>query len=223
MQRYSRVLQVVSAYLGRMIDDKWFKTQQRKAGVTAGDIAGRMGRSPSAVSHIYMGRQPMSLEWAKVFSDVLDQPLDEILRRAGVADEPTAKALAPGFSESDAAAWVGKDAAARPNELIANAFGARPGVDVWQIKSAAMALQGVLPGDYVLVDTHAADRAKAGDLVLAQVYDNARGIATTVLRRFEPPVLVAASASPEDHRVLVVDGVNVLVRGKVVASWRLPG
>ena len=213
-------MQVSSAYLWGMIDDKWFKAQQRKAGVTADDIAKRMGRTRSAVSHIYMGRQPMSLEWAKAFSEVLQAPLDEVLRRAGIADDATAQAIAPGFAESDAAAWIPKQGEGRKVQAIAEAFGARPGVDVWQIKSDAMALQGILPGDFALIDTHAADTARAGDTVMAQVYDNARGRAITILRRFEPPVLVAASASMDDRRVHVVDGINVVIRGKVIASWR---
>ncbi|SFY18284.1 Peptidase S24-like [Paracoccus pantotrophus] len=203
-----------------MIDEKWFKAQQRKAGVTAEDIANRMGRSRSAVSHIYMGRQPMSLEWAKVFSEVLKQPLDEVLRRAGVADGPAAQALAPGFSDSDAAAWVPKQGEGREIEAIADAFGRKAGIDVWQVRTSAMALQGILSGDFILVDTHAAERVKAGDVVVAQIYDNANGKANTVLRRFEPPVLVAASAMPEDRRVWIVDGINVVIRGKVIASWR---
>lgn len=204
-----------------MIDDKWFKSQQRRVGVTANDIAQHMGRDRTAVSHIYTGRQKMSLEWAKAFSDVLQVPLDEVLKRAGVADGPTAQALAPGFSESDAAAWIPKSADSRRVEAIAQAFGARPGVDIWQVRTGAMSMQGILQGDYMLVDTHAADRARPGDVVVAQVYDNAKGQATTILRRFEPPVLVAASADPEDRRVHVVDGVNVVVRGVVSAIWRI--
>lgn len=214
-------MQVTIAYLSVMIDDKWFKAQQRKAGVTADDIAKKAGRSRSAVSHIYMGRQPMSLEWAKAFSEVLGQPLDEVLRRAGVADEPTAQKLTPGFAESDAVTWVPQQGDGRKVQSLAEAFGARPGVDVWQVKSGSMQLQGLLIGDYILVDTHASETARAGDVVIAQVYENARGRASTVLRRYEPPVLVAASTDPEERRVLIVDGINVVIRGKVIASWRV--
>lgn len=214
-------MQVRLAYLSVMIDDKWFRAQQRKVGVTADDIAKEAGRTRSAVSHIYMGRQPMNLEWAKVFAKVLGQPLDEVLRRAGVADGQAAQALAPGFAESDAAVWIPKQGEGRKVQSVADAFGARPGVDIWQVRTHAMALQGLLPGDYMLVDTHAADSARAGDIVVAQVYDNARSKAATILRRFEPPVLVAASADPEEQRIYIVDGNNVAIRGKVAASWRV--
>ena len=205
------------------MDDKWFKLQQKKAGVTAEDIARRMGRDRSTVSHIYTGRIRMSLEWAKVFADVFEVPISTILEKAGVTDAPTAQQIVPGFSDSDAAPWVPGPGMAEGAAVssVAEALGAaRPGVDIWRVKGRAMALAGLLEGDFMLVDTHASERARAGDVVIAQIYNNATGTATTVLRRFEPPVLVAASVAPEDGRVHVVDGVNVVVRGKVIASWR---
>lgn len=209
----------MSDYLSQM-DDKWFKAQQKKAGVTADDIAARIGRDRSVVSKIYSGQRTMSLEWAQAFSEVLLVPLAEVLERAGAAKASVARQLVSGFAESDAAAWIPQGGDDRQVPTMATAMGQRPGVDVWQVKSPALALMGYMPGDYMLVDTHAAERARPGDVVIAQVYDNAKGAATTLLRRFEPPVLVAASMAAEDRRIHVVDGVNVVVRGKVVASWR---
>jgi SOS-response transcriptional repressor LexA len=202
------------------VDDKWFKQQQKLAGVTAEDIAQRMGRVRSTISHLYSGRQKMSLEWAKVFAETLNQPLDEVLRRAGVADETITQTFQPGFSESDAVLFRGRETDDRRVTTLAQAFGERPGVDVWQVKSQALSLMGYMPGDFLLVDTHAAERVRQGDVVVAQIYDNAKGTASTALRRYEPPVLVAASPDPDDSRVYVVDGNNVVIRGRVVASWR---
>ena len=203
------------------MDEKWFKTQQKKVGVTADEIAQKMGRTRANVSHILTGRQRMSLDWAKAFADVLQQPLDVILEKAGVTDAPTAQQVMPGFSDGDAAAWIPGPVHAdtSPIKAAAIAFGERPGVDVWRVQSRAMALTGLLEGDFILVDTHQSERAKPGDVVIAQVYN--RTGATTVLRRFEPPVLIAASIDPADGRVHVVDGVNVVSRGKVIASWRV--
>lgn len=203
------------------MDANWFKQQQKRAGVTAEDIARRAGKARSNISHIYSGNQKMSLEWAQAFADVLGVPLADVLEHAGVTDQRTARTIAPGFSEGDATAWIPKDVDRRITPTIADALGARAGVDIWCVSSPAMALQGLLPGDYMLVDTHAAERAKAGDTVIAQIYDNLKGRATTVLRRLEPPVLVAASTDPADNRVHVVDGVNVVIRGTVIASWRV--
>lgn len=201
------------------MDEKWFKAQQRKAGVTAEDIAQRLGRSRTGVSNILNGRQRMTLDWAKAFAEALDVPLAEVLERAGVTDAETAHQLQPGFSDNDAAPWrSGPDD--RQSTDIAQLFGARPGVDVWRVRNDSMSLAGYIPGDYILVDTHRAERAKAGDVVLAQVYDYRRGTAMSVLRRFAPPFIVPQSPSIAVIPVHVVDGNNVVIRGVVTASWR---
>lgn len=204
------------------MDEKWFKQQQKRVGVTADEIAKHRGMSRVNVSHILTGRQRMSLDWAKAFAEVLQVPLSIVLEKAGVTDAPTAQTIAPGFAESDATPWVPgpEPAGAREVTTVAQALGGgRPGVDVWRVKGQVMALAGLIAGDFMLIDTHQAERVKPGDLVVAQVY-NPKG-ASTVLRRYEPPVLVAASADPADRQVYVVDGVNVVIRGKVVASWRV--
>ncbi len=203
------------------MDILWFKKMQRQAGVTAEDIAAKMGRDRSIVSKIYSGQQRMSLDWAKAFADVLNVSLDEVLEHAGELDTLRARELKPGFAESDAAPFIGKGGDANAIEARARAFGGgRPGVDVWEVRGGALALGGYMPGDYMLVDTHQSETVRAGDIVIAQRYDGQTGSATTLLRRFEPPVLVAASTDPEDQRVHIVDGANVVIRGKVVASWR---
>lgn len=202
------------------MDEKWFKTQQRKLGVTAEDIAAIRGLSRTNVSHILNGKQRMSLDWANAFAQALQVPLATILEKAGAAEPQVAQQLAPGFAESDALPWA---APARPddaNKTIAAALGgSRPGVDVWRVKGSGMLLGGYLPDDFILVDTHASERVRAGDVVIAQHYQP-NGTAITLLRRYDPPVLVAASVDPADRRVLVVDGVNVVIRGKVIGSWR---
>lgn len=204
------------------MDDKWFKAQQKRVGVTAEDIAKKMGRDRSAVSHIYTGQRRMSLEWAQVFSDVLEVPLDEVLKRAGVLSENPAREIAVGLADGDVVPWKpmgGGDRSA--TDAVAGHFGGgKPGVDVWIVSSGAMQLGGYMPGDNLLVDTNQSEMCRAGDVVLAQKYDWKTGNATTLLRRFEPPVLVPASADLAEQRVFVVDGDNVLIKGKVVASWR---
>jgi transcriptional regulator with XRE-family HTH domain len=204
------------------MDKDWFKRRLRMQGKTSDDLAKAISRDRAVVSRIMNGHQPLTLDQAKVFAEELSVDVADVLTKSGLADAPVAQVFRPGFSESDAAPWVAgpglAEAAGVP--AVAQALGGgRPGVDVWRVKSTAMALGGLLPGDFMLVDTHQAERVKAGDLVIAQIYN--RTGATTVLRRFEPPVLVAVSADPSETRVHVVDGVNVVVRGKIVASWRV--
>lgn len=203
------------------MDDKWFKAQQKKAGITADAIAAVLGRDRSVVSKILSGKQRMTLDWARAFATALDVDVATVLERAGEAEPQVTRQLTPGFSESDAAPWIPGPGLGEGREVttIAQALGARPGVDIWRVKGQAMALAGLLAGDFILVDTHQAERVKAGDVVIAQIYT--RTGATTVLRRYEPPVLVAASTDPAEGRVHVVDGVNTVIRGKISASWRV--
>ena len=204
------------------MDTIWFKALQRRSGLTSFDLGEAIGRDRTVISRIINGTQRMTLEQARIFAEKLDVPLHEMLEKAGLADKGTAQQLAPGFHESDVAVWNPGPGGSEDRDVptVAHALGGgRPGVDIWRVKSQAMALAGLLVGDFMLVDTHQSERVKAGDLVVAQVYN--RTGATTVLRRFEPPVLVAASADPADGRVHVVDGINVVIRGKVTASWRI--
>lgn len=203
------------------MDDKWFKTQQKIAGVTPEEIAEKLGKHFSLISRIYVGRQKMTAEQAQVFADMLKVPLSEVMKRAGILHAEEAQSIDPGFSESDVTPWIGKKEDQRTmRETSATLGGNRPGVDVWKVTTNALVLSGYLKDDHILLDTHLADRAKAGDIVIAQIYDWNAGTAVTVLRRFEPPVLVASSINPEDQRVHIVDGTNVVIMGKIISSWR---
>lgn len=203
------------------MDVAWFKAQQKRVGVTAQEIADRMGRTRANVSHILTGRQRMSLEWATAFSDVLQVPLAMVLEKAGLTDAPRAAAIALRDDQSDVIPLRVDDISKRKINGIAAAIMAdKPGIDIWQIRSRAMVLAGFMPGDFVLLDAHNSERARPGDLVVAQIYQR-NGTAATVLRRLEPPVLVAASNEPDFARVYVVDGDNVAIRGTVIASWRI--
>ncbi len=205
------------------MDSKWFKHKQKLANVTSFDLGKAIGRDRTVVSRIYTGRQKMTLDQAKAFAEVLNVPLSEVLLNAGIADKETVQELNPGFAESDVAKWSAEstDANAHDIESIARAMGGgKNGVDVWRVKSRSMALAGYLEGDYILVDSNARDTCKAGDNVLAQVYDWNVGAETVIFRRYQPPVLVAASADPDEWGVHVVDHNAVVIIGKVIGSWR---
>jgi hypothetical protein len=202
------------------MDAGWFKKRKKMAGITDADIAAIAGRNRSAVPKILGGQQRMTMIWARAFSQALGVSLSEVLQHAGELDEGPRVTQRHGFSESDVAPLATDTMTGRARTL-AEALGAgRTGIDTWRVKATDLALIGFLPGDNLLVDQHAGERAKAGDVVIAQVYDAASGEAVTVLREYQPPVLVPASVNPAARRVHVVDGINVVVRGRVVSSWR---
>lgn len=203
------------------MDDKWFKTQQKRIGVTADEIAQKLGRDRSLVSRIYVGRQAMKLQEAKVFADVLQVPLDEVLKRAGVLDEATSHQVQPGFSEGHAAPFDMSGSKHRRERTIAETMGQRAGVDPWQITSSELTSIGYRKGDFILVDTHQSETARSGDTVVCQSYDWETGDAKTLIGEFYPPVIFENSADPDRRKAHVVDGRNVAIRGKVIASWRV--
>ncbi len=220
MNKQIRELRIISHSMN--ID--WFKRRQQIANVTSFDLAEAIGRNRAVISRIYHGKQKMTMQQAEAFAKVLDVPLSEVLLNAGIASKETVQELNPGFAESDVAQWVPKpERAEGPDiEAMAKALGGgRNGVDIWRVKSRAMALAGYLEGDYMLVDTHQRDTCQSGDVVLAQVYDFNVGAATTIFRRFQAPVLLAASADPAEWGVHVVDHNAVVIMGKVVGSWRI--
>ena len=203
------------------MDEKFFKNAQRKAGVTAADIAAELGRDRSVVSHIYTGRQRMSMDWAQAFAKVLQLPLSEVMRHAGIVDPAQAQRIDADFAGSDLMQIRAGDpdhstARATAQTLTADATG----LEIYQIISKSMMLAGYMPGDTVVADPAQASRATAGDIVTAKITDWASGAAQTVIRRFEAPVLIAASPDPDDHRAVIVDGKSAVVTGRVVASFR---
>ncbi|MDW3181748.1 hypothetical protein [Roseobacter sp.] len=203
------------------MDVNWFKKQQKLAGATSEDIAALRGRDRSIVSKIYNGSQKMTLEWAQAFATALNVSIDLVLEKSGSLPAEKARELRPGFSEGDAAPWVGRGGAKQKIDTVAEALGVNaPGIDVWVVSSMALSLMGYMPGDKIAVDTNKSESAKSGDAVIAQIYNWNTGTAVTLLRRFEPPVLVAASNDPTELRVHVVDGQNVVIKGVVVAAWR---
>ncbi len=205
------------------MDAKWFKDRQKQVGVTADDIAHEMGRSRSNVSHIYSGRQRMSLEWAKAFAKVLQTSVDEVLSRAGVldVDHDQPNSISRRTTAGDVSPWSGGPRSELSVQQIATALGGgSPDIHIWHVESGAMQLGGYLPGDLILVDTSKSEQCKAGDAVIAQAHDWKSGTMTTLLRRFEPPVLVASNTTDADQRVHIVDGINVAIQGKVIACWR---
>ena len=195
---------------------------QRRAGVTSFDLGAAIGRDRSVISRLANGSQRMTLEQAQVIAETLKVDLSLLLEKAGMANAPTAQQIVTGFADNDTVAWVPapeKLAETAQVNSIASAFGQRQGMDIWRVSTPSMNLAGMLVGDYMLVDTNLAEQCRPGDVVVARIY--ARNGFNTVLRRYAPPVLVAHSADPTEWKVHVVDGENVVIRGKVVATWRL--
>ena len=204
------------------MDKQWFKDKMRVAGVTAARMADRIGRDQAVVSRILNGRQPMTNAQAEIFAEMLSLPLEEIITHAGLFSQAATRVVAQGFSENDITPFIPRGGGRTDIERdVAKALGMKDEHCIWQVSSPALALIGYCVGDYIVVDDTKTELAKTGDVVLVQVYDWNSGSAKTLLRRYEPPVVVAASADPADQRVHIVDRKNVYIAGVVRASFRL--
>lgn len=121
-----------------------------------------------------------------------------------------------GFGEAEQIPFAEAEADVRP--IIEALRAGRDSVTAWRLKSRALELAGILPGDVLAVDL---DLSPAdGDVVCVQVYDYDRGSAETVFRIYERGILLAASSDPQHRGVYDERDSAVGVMGVVVGSAR---
>lgn len=209
------------------MDPEFFRERLKARNVKHVSLAAALGVDRSVVSKILSGERKVKVEEVAPLAQILGVSIDEVIEHAGLAAaSEAAKAIATRSTarvEGDAVRWnpEGSPVRGRVYDMAGLLGGKRPGVDIWQVKGRSMMLEGYAPQDFMLVDINAAERARPGNIVIAQSYDNQTGSATTLLRRYEPPVLVAGTPDRDQDRLIhVVDNTNVVILGVVVASWR---
>lgn len=106
-------------------------------------------------------------------------------------------------------------------KLVSLALKDRNNAASWRLRTRALELRGYLPGDVLVSD--AAAVARAGDAVVAQVYDLRTGSAETVFRVLEPPYLMPASSDPGFRKPLLIDNERVIVMGVITQAFRSNG
>ncbi|PJN95096.1 hypothetical protein CNY89_10525 [Amaricoccus sp. HAR-UPW-R2A-40] len=187
----------------------------RKArGLSQGQLGEKAGIDQPSVSRFELGTRRPSIGQTMALAEALGIDPRELLPSRST-DQATGRAL------SGAVTPAAPNVLQRLAESIAS-VASRPGFDLWQVRDRSMQTAGYLPGDFMLVrelGDEGADILHVGDAVIAQVLSPVSGEAETVFRRFDPPFLMPSSLDPEDKPVL---GIDAQIRGKVVASWRLP-
>ncbi len=146
---------------------------------------------------------------------ITDRSLEAIATYSGIPKNvfPGQRRL-PGFGDSEAVAYDAAQDERLPDWVLA-AIGAhtagRKDVGPWIMKSWALDLLGILPGDVVLIDENR--RPKAGDIVLARMTDLATAKTEMVLRRYDPPFINTHSAKSGPSRPEQVDDERVVIVG----------
>jgi hypothetical protein len=117
-----------------------------------------------------------------------------------------------GLRESEAAQWT-EELPETPQELPFHQ-------SWWRIGNRALELSGVLPGDAALLDQHA--QARAGDIVIAQIYNFERGAAETKIRYFDGLYLQTRTMDRSvEERPIPVDGERAAIVGRIVKITRV--
>jgi transcriptional regulator with XRE-family HTH domain len=193
---------------------------REKAGKSAREVSIAAGLSPGTVQAIESNpNKSPRLENVQSIAEVLGVSLSFL------AEGKVSNSRVDGFNESDAEPFIPRPPAGQRPDLV------DPHRQLPQILApsgrqlatfrlrSSMPGFALMPGDVLVVDFKTP--AKAGDLVLANVADLALGSASTVLRRFLPPYLVANDAT-SDSVPLVVDNHRTSIVGRVAASFRAP-
>lgn len=190
----------------------WLRDLPRLTGEPLTRIAQKSNVAPSTLTRPLQGGEHDT-------STLHAHTIEKIVAAFGVDPPP---GVAPPRPEGARAAFR-EDAAEytpEPHDPLAGALQALRGgsnaIAAFTVKTRAIELAGVLPGDVVLVDLNNVDPVP-GDIVCAQVYDWGRMRAETVMRVFEraAPVdlLVSRSADQAFAAPIVVDGERVVVKG----------
>lgn len=196
------------------------KDLRQKAGKSARQLSIAAGLSPGTVQAIETDpKKSPQLSSVQRIAEELGVSL------AYLVEGDTPNARADGLEENDAVPYMlAAPAGQRPDLVepqrllpqILAPLGRQ--LTTYRLR-AAMPGFALLPGDVLVVDLKTPP--SAGDLVLANVADLAVGSASTVLRRYLPPYLVANDAGA-DAAPLVVDNHRTSLLGRVAASFRAP-
>lgn len=190
----------------------WLRAVLLHLGWSGSDLAKRIDRVPSTINRFMNDPGALHSLSARTLKDI------EMATGFAPFVYPGAQ-RSRGVSEPDAAPFIYGGAGDNALDVaVRAAIAGAAGVDPWTLRSQALITAGFLPGDVLLVSLN--ERPRAHDVVCAQIYDWASGKAETVFRIYEPPYLVAASASFELMKPLVVDDERVVIKGVVLQSLR---
>lgn len=121
-----------------------------------------------------------------------------------------------GLAEADASPFRYEDlndTADNLNRAVRELVKGRNGRDAWVMKSYALELAGVMPGDVLIVDMNLTPKPR--DIVCAQIYDWSGMKSETVFRLYEAPYLLTHSMRNNTEKPVAVDNSSVIIKGVV--------
>jgi transcriptional regulator with XRE-family HTH domain len=192
------------------------KALLNRHGVTQTELARLLGRDKSVVTNLLQGRRQLKADEAGIISKKLGVPVAEILGLQESATGVAEACLIP-FQHAPTKAKKARQVVQKGGKyFLEESAGFSGKAYALEVRDDALNLSGVLPGDIVISEL---DRpCKPGQIVAAQHY--AGGGAATIIRRYDPPFLVAHSTNPA-HRTLHVERDDVRLVSPVLKLVRL--
>lgn len=189
----------------------WLEHISRTANLTLSEIARVAGLTPSTLTRFKSGNtdgHTLTAKTVKKIEDATRVP----------AYEARVLPKIQGFSEDEARRFAVDEANNNPIiSAFCHAITQSNSVELWELKTTALAAVGYTPGMVIIVDREA--QARNGDAVCAQKYDFRRGTAETIFRVFRMPYLVTAFRDEEPATPVVVDNENIAIVGVIIGGF----
>ena len=190
----------------------WVRAILAHLGVSATELAKRAKIAPSTL------QRPLNdPEWTNLLSGRTMAAIGEVAGLRPLEFPSRTR----GMAEPEARPYVydqARDAADNFDRSVRELCQGRVGRDPWVMKSYALELSGVLPGDVMIVDLNV--QPAPDDIVCAQIYDWSGSKTETVFRLFDPPYLVTNSVRAGREKPMAVDNSSVVIKGVVTTILR---
>lgn len=190
----------------------WVKAVQAHLGVSLTELARRARIAPSTIQRPINDPQWDGMLSGRTLAAIGDaaglKPLEFPARMRGMAEaeaEPYVHEARP-------------DAADNVERAVRELCRGRNGRDPWVMRSYALEMAGILPGDVMILDMNLAPQPR--DVVCAQIYDWSGMKAETIFRLYQPPFLLTHSMRAGPDKPITVDNQSVVIKGVVGAVLR---
>lgn len=196
------------------MDTMKLKSLLAQRGITQTELARLLGRDKSVITNLLQGRRQLKADEAGVIARMLGVSVAEILGLEEISGHVSEAPLIP-FQHEPVQARRARQVVRREGQYFLEESGFTSKAYALEVRDESMNLAGLLPGDIIISELDA--QYKPGQIVVAQHYQGAGAV--TVLRRYEPPFLLARSTrdnfpplSLENGEARVVSPVLKMVR-----------
>lgn len=187
----------------------WLRQITARTGLSPSDLAEKAG-----MSDVTLTRLLNSESYTGTLSSL---NIEKIKRFTGLPGPE--EALAPARPSGEGQPFQPRAERSPHDRAVEATLDGRAGAKAWELLTDALRTLGLLPGDIVIAD--AAERAKAGDLVAAQLTDPKTGEAEVVFRVLEPPYLIGVANDPATRTPIPINDTTAIVIGPVTEMLRV--